>query len=85
MTTPEVGSLWIDNDPRNRATRFVRVDAIDHSQPDFVRCTTWYDEPSGTETPRRNVAIKISRLDSAARANYRAADAEPRHGTPSPA
>lgn len=85
MTSPAVGSLWIDNDPRNRAPRFVRVDGTDHRQFGVVLCTTWYDELGGPMVPRKNVGIKVSRLDSASRSNYRAADVEPYYGLPDPA
>lgn len=85
MTTPEPGSLFIDNDPRNRATRFLRVDSIGPDQPIYAVCTTWYDELGGPAIPRRGVRIKVTRLDSAARSNYRAADVDPYYGQPDPA
>lgn len=85
MNSPEPGSIFIDNDPRNRALRFVRVDNADPHQPGYAVCTTWYDEPGGPAAPRRGVRIKVVRLGSTARSNYRAADVGPNYGRPDPA
>lgn len=83
--TLEPGSLYIDNDPRNHAPRFVRIDSADPHQDGYHVCTTWYDELGGPMTPRRGVRIRTNRLGSRSRSNYRVADADPYYGKPDPA
>jgi hypothetical protein len=80
---PEPGQLWIDNDPRNRATRYVRVDGLrpdDVPQYNVALVTTWYDEPGGVLAAHSGT-IKIARFRPI-RTGYRLADVEPEHGLP---
>jgi len=51
MYTPEIDSLWIDNDPRNsRGVRYALVTGERFGGK--VPCVTWYDVAGGATTPR---------------------------------
>jgi hypothetical protein len=50
------GQLWVDNDPRSKRTRYLRVSEIEGER---ARCEAWYDEASSLA---RTVRIKLSRF-----------------------
>jgi hypothetical protein len=60
------GQLWLDNDKRNRAPRFVRVtsireitDPFKHYKYEVATCEAWYDEPGSKS---RTVQIRVDRF-----------------------
>lgn len=66
MDEVKVGQLWLDNDKRNRADRFVRVTAIEeqvdpfkHHRYKVATCEAWYDEPGAKS---RTVHIRVDRF-----------------------
>jgi hypothetical protein len=83
----EEGSLWLDNDPRtfeDHGNRYARIDAVGRWT---VQCTTWYDQPDGTEKARRGVEMKISRFQPSStgrwsRSGFRPAEVGPVYGRP---
>lgn len=52
----EPGQLWIDNDPRNSCTRYVRIHEVDE---EYAHGMSWRDEVGATSRPTR---IKLARF-----------------------
>jgi hypothetical protein len=85
MNIPEVGSLWIDNDPRGTLVRYVLVTGVPDGQ-DKVQCISWYDIAGGASDPRR-IRNSIKRFQPQAngfwsRTGFRPAEAGPVLGYP---
>lgn len=85
MDIPEVGSLWIDNDPRLSMTRYALVTGLPDGR-DRVPCITWYDITGGAADPRvTNNGLKRFQPQTNgfwSRTGYRPAEAGPKLGYP---
>lgn len=74
--TPAVGSLWVDNDPRSKRKRYIRVSEIefpDAPNPMRAICEAWYDEVGAQS---RTVRIKLDRFRPTANGYRPATEAE---------
>jgi hypothetical protein len=85
MTTPEVDSLWIDNDPRLSMTRYVLVTSLPDGR-DKVQCLSWYDVAGGTRDARPSKS-SVKRFQPLAngfwsKTGFRPAEAGPALGYP---
>lgn len=67
---PEVkpDQLWIDNDARNRATRYLRVHSVDSR---YAYGASWYDEPGALS---RSFRIALNRFNPNRQTGYRLAE-----------
>lgn len=83
--TPEVDSLWIDNDSRLAMTRYVLVTGRPDAQ-DKVPCLSWYDIAGGAGNPRpsRSSLQRFQALSNGgwSRTGFRPADNPPVLGYP---
>lgn len=73
---PAVGSLWVDNDPRSKRKRYIRVSEIEFPDaPNPIRavCEAWYDEVGAKS---RTVRILLTRFRPTASGYRPATEAE---------
>jgi hypothetical protein len=87
VNTPEVGSFWLDNDPRTFADHGARYARIERVDGQSVFCTTWYDQADGTDKARRQVKMQMARFQRLtgggwSRTGFRPAENEPVFGSP---
>ena len=70
MEPLEIGSLWLDNDPRTFADHGPRYARIDNVGRHTVHCTTWYDQAEGAQKARRGVEMKKTRFTPSSTGRY---------------